>query len=111
MPNAKDAAALLACGEAWKAQTSGGRLRIWALQQLHARDVSQQQRSVQAKFKSGMLSQAAAPQPSLSLCPSVFGHTRKQLPQPEQACAGIDIDNGCPNYRLQKHMAQQSWRV
>ena len=54
VPTAKDAAALLACSQAWKAQTWGGRLRIWALQQLQARDVSQKQRCVQAKFKSGM---------------------------------------------------------
>ena len=57
VPTVKDAAALLACSQAWKAQTWGGRLRIWALQQLQARNVSQQQRSVQAKFKSGIAHQ------------------------------------------------------
>lgn len=87
VPTAKDAAALLACSQAWKAQTWGGRLRIWALQQLQTRDVSQKQRSVQAKFKSGMRHQAAAPSPTLAMCLSIFGHTC--LSAADKAQAGL----------------------
>ena len=96
VPTAKDAAALLACSQAWTAQTWGGRLRIWALQQLQARDVSQQQRSAQAKFESGMGHRAAAPSPTSAEGPSISDHTYRPLTKPKQTCAGTENDGCAP---------------